>query len=329
MRDNFYRSFEDVYRGSRELIKDRLLVYWPFVEPLLKIYPGGRAIDLGCGRGEWLELLTHAGFKAKGVDLDEGMLHACHEFGLDVEHLDILSALKELPDKSQLIVSAFHVVEHIGFQQLQTLVQEALRVLKPGGVLILETPNPENIVVATRNFYLDPTHERPIPSLLLSFLADFYGFPRVKTLFLQESKELREGGEVSLMDVLEGASPDYSVVAQKKAKSSVMSVLDEAFQREYGLPLKSLTSRYDQKINTSVERIEARTQQAEAHARQAETYTQQSEVRALQAELHAQQSEVRALQAESRAQQAEAHAQQAETRVLQAESQILVDQARF
>lgn len=121
MRDNFYRSFEDVYRGSRELIVGRLSVYLPFIEPLLKIHPGAAAIDLGCGRGEWLELLTRVGFKAKGVDLDEEMLQACHELSLDVEHLDALTMLSGLADESQLVVSAFHVVEHIAFQQLQTL----------------------------------------------------------------------------------------------------------------------------------------------------------------------------------------------------------------
>ena len=107
MNDNFYRSFEDTYRGSRELIAGRLTVYLPFIQPLLKIYPDAAAVDLGCGRGEWLELLVTTGFKAKGVDIDDGMLQACHELGLDVAHLDALSALKELPSESLLIVSAF------------------------------------------------------------------------------------------------------------------------------------------------------------------------------------------------------------------------------
>ena len=85
----------------------------------------------------------------------------------------------------------------------------------PGGLLIMETPNPENIVVATRNFYLDPTHQRPIPPMLLAFVAEYAGFARVKTLRLQESKELVNKGDVSLQDVFAGASPDYAVVAQK------------------------------------------------------------------------------------------------------------------
>ena len=141
-------------------------------------------------------------------------------------HLLYLSAL---PDESQAVVSAFHVVEHITFDQLGTLVAEALRVLKPGGLLIMETPNPENIVVATRNFYLDPTHQRPIPSMLLAFVAEYAGFSRVKTLRLQESKELVNKGDVSLQDVFAGASPDYAVVAQKHAPEDVLALTSDPF----------------------------------------------------------------------------------------------------
>ena len=82
MSDGFYRAFEERYRGSRELIKVRLTAYLPFVEPLLEAYPTAEAIDLGCGRGEWLELLAGSGFKPMGVDLDKAMLEACFELGL-------------------------------------------------------------------------------------------------------------------------------------------------------------------------------------------------------------------------------------------------------
>ncbi len=153
MIDPFYRAFEEKHRGSRGLITERLHVYLPFIRPLLKIYGGGQAVDLGCGRGEWLELLTKEGFSPTGVDLDEGMLSACQQLGLPAVKADALDLLSETESNSQLVVSAFHVVEHISFEQLKTLVTQALRVLKPGGLLILETPNPENIAVAIfRNY---------------------------------------------------------------------------------------------------------------------------------------------------------------------------------
>ena len=182
--DPFYRAFEERYRGSRELIESRLEVYLPFVEPLKTLYKAPEILDLGCGRGEWLELLGHNGFQAKGVDLDEGMLSACRELNLNVCQADALDYLRGLTANKLSVVSAFHVVEHISFEALRQLVDEAYRVLKPGGLLILETPNSENLVVGTSDFYLDPTHQRPLPAQLLSFVVEYAGFARVKTLIL-------------------------------------------------------------------------------------------------------------------------------------------------
>ena len=148
MSGNFYRAFEDRHRGTRELIAQRLLVYLPFITPLLERHAACRAADLGCGRGEWLEILIGCGFDAHGIDLDDGMLEACRERGLPAQRNDALSYLATVEDNSLAIVSGFHIAEHIPFPDLQALVAEALRVLIPGGVLILETPNAENIAVA-------------------------------------------------------------------------------------------------------------------------------------------------------------------------------------
>ncbi len=307
MSDSFYRAFEEKHRGSRELILSRLDAYRSFILPLKEVNPAAalHAIDLGCGRGEWLEILLAEGFLPRGIDQDEGMLQGCLELNLPAERGDALAFLSTLPNESQTIVSAFHVVEHISFDQLRTMVSEALRVLKPGGLLIMETPNPENIAVATRNFYLDPTHQRPIPPQLLEFLPEYYGFARAKVLRLQESKALAESASPTLNDVLEGASPDYAVVAQKTAPSAVLKLFDQAFDQEYGLSLNTLAGRYDAAVAVVVQR-------AESLARQAESKALQAESKALQAESKALQAESKALQAESKAHQAESQAQQAE-----------------
>jgi len=280
MNESFYRAFEERYRGSRELVKERVAAFLPFVEPLLVAHPSAPAIDLGCGRGEWLELLAEVGFKPMGVDLDEGMLEACSERGLLVEQGDAVAYLSKLPDESQAVVSAFHVVEHITFEELRTLVAEALRVLKPGGLLIMETPNPENIVVATRNFYLDPTHQRPIPEGLLGFVTEYAGFARVKTIRLQESKDLIGKEDLSLQDIFSGASPDYAVVGQKLAADDLLALTNEAFSPEYGLSLDNLLARWEARFV----RLETKAQQAETKAQQAEEKAQQAEEKAQQAE---------------------------------------------
>ncbi|SBP90002.1 methyltransferase domain-containing protein [Thiomonas delicata] len=241
----FYRTFEDAFRGSRELIRQRLCQYAPFIQPLAILYPHGEALDLGCGRGEWLEVISEQGFSARGVDLDDGMLAACIERGLQTSHQDAVSALEACADESLCIVSAFHVAEHISIDALQTLVAEALRTLKPGGILILETPNPENLTVGSCSFYLDPTHQRPIPPQLLAFLPESAGFARSKVVRLQEAPELRDAQDIGLLQVIEGVSPDYAVVAQKAALGSILSAFDSAFQTEYGLTLSVLAQRYE------------------------------------------------------------------------------------
>jgi SAM-dependent methyltransferase len=245
MSDSYYRAFEDRYRGSREVITQRLRAYMPFLEPLAALHAPARALDVGCGRGEWLELAAASGFEARGVDLDDGMLQACRERGLAVENADALVTLRAMPDASLAMVSAFHVVEHVPFDMVRELMAEALRVLQPGGLLIFETPNPENLVVGASSFYRDPSHVRPIPPELLAFAAEHAGYARQVVLRLQEQPGLRDAPMVGLHHVLDGASPDYAVVAQKAAEADVLARFDAPFGARYGLSLDMLAHRYD------------------------------------------------------------------------------------
>lgn len=311
MSDHFYRAFEDRHRGSRELIKERLKAYLPFILPLLQAYPQGQALDLGCGRGEWLELLTEVGLRPMGIDLDDGMLAACRELGLAAEQGDAIAHLIGLPDESQVIVSAFHVVEHISFEQLQTLVQQALRVLKPGGLLIMETPNPENILVATCNFYVDPSHERPVPPMLLSFLAEYVGFLRVNTVRLQEPEGLLSKANVNLRDVLTGVSPDYAIVAQKRAPQAIFELAAAAFGRDVGLDLGNLINRWDGRFNA----VEEINHQLILKAQQAEAATESALLKAEQAHSAASEAHVFAQLAHTEAKHLHAHANNIEARL--------------
>lgn len=257
MKDSFYSAFENKYRGSRELIKSRLQVYVPFISKLLTLYPQGKVIDLGCGRGEWLEIVKEQGFDGKGVDLDEGMLNYCHENGLITEKKGALDILLELPDNSVAIVSSFHLVEHIGFDSVKKLVEEALRVLVPGGLLIMETPNPENIVVSTNNFHLDPTHDKPIPSQLLSFLTFYSGFAKTKVLRLQEDQNISQKDDIKLIDVFKEVSPDYSIIAQKHADEEFLNEFVELFSTEYGMSLDALANKFNSQLDERLKEIDA------------------------------------------------------------------------
>jgi O-antigen chain-terminating methyltransferase len=145
-----------------------------------------------------------------------------------------------------------------------------LRALKPAGLLILETPNPENIVVGTANFYLDPTHRQPIPPLLLSFLAEYCGFARVKVIRLQAPVDLNAGRKLNMHDVLGGVSPDYAIVAQKAAPEEVLRTVSLAFEQEYGVTLGQLSGAYDQQIEVRLQQTADLAQQAMTKAVYAE-----------------------------------------------------------
>jgi len=308
----FYRAFEDKERGSRELILRRLRVYRPLLELVAQFDGEANALDVGCGRGEWLQLLSESGVSGHGVDIDGGMLEDCLELGLSVDQGDGIAWLRQQPDNSLNLISAFHVVEHIKFNQLQALVDEAHRVLKPGGFLIMETPNPENLSVGGHTFYLDPTHERPIPPALLNFLPQHFGFDRSEIWRLQEADGLVESASPGLKEVLMGVSPDYAVVAQKHAKRSALKPFDKLFERPIGIDLVTLSNRYDQSM----------AQQFESMARQFESADARlaSECEALEARL----TESRVMALSDLESRFETHQAQLEARLKQAQHELLV-----
>ena len=171
--DLLYRAFEDRHRGSLEEISRRqredyfeLLVSLP--NPELAI------ADLGCGRGELVRLLTEHGATAVGVDTNTGQV-ADDDQQLLIED-DLFRWLDGQPDGSLRAVTSAHVVEHLPTDLQIRLVFEAYRVLAPGGVLVLETPNALSISTAATNFWVDPTHHRPVHPLFLEFLAHEAGF---------------------------------------------------------------------------------------------------------------------------------------------------------
>ena len=262
--------------------------YLDFIKPLADLYPGSPTFDIGCGRGEWLELMAELGFKSYGVDLDDGMLLACKENNLQAHKGDAISFMAGLPSESQSVVSAFHVVEHISFDQLRQLVAEALRILRPGGLLIMETPNPENIIVATNNFYLDPTHSRLIPPKLLSFIAEYEGFSIVKLLRVQGNKALFGKRDLTISDVFKGVSPDFSIVAQKYVDDDILSIAKNISYKDYGLSLEQLLEGFDEyfyRVASTTEQLESTTEQLESTTEQLESTTEQLEIRIKQLEL--------------------------------------------
>jgi len=181
--DALYAAFEDQFRGNREDIKERQRIYLPLVQRSLE-ETEGEAVDVGCGRGEWLELLREQGLRGLGVDTNHVVIKQCRERGLDIAENDAVSYLRSVSNGSLGAVTGFHIVEHLPFDILIRLLDETVRTLKTGGIAIFETPNPQNVLVGSNNFYFDPTHRNPIPSLTLKFLAEARGLCRVEIMEL-------------------------------------------------------------------------------------------------------------------------------------------------
>jgi SAM-dependent methyltransferase len=246
---DFYLAFENKYRGSTESIQLRQYVYIPYVQSLKAFYPELKVLDLGCGRGEWLELLKKEGINAFGVDLDETMLASCKQHKLNVRHQDALGALRGHPNGSLQMITGFHVAEHLPFNQLIALCREAYRALSPGGLLILETPNSENIHVASSTFHLDPTHSSPLPSKLLTFLMEFVGFSRSVQIGLNSDVSIDPSSHVSLQNVLlSGVSRDYAVIGQKAGNSDAMRMLLDAVHVNNVSSLEVMVNRFDMQL---------------------------------------------------------------------------------
>ncbi|BCB08582.1 hypothetical protein HHSLTHF2_24720 [Vreelandella venusta] len=215
---DFYTRFTNHFRGEKDAIKERLKVYVPLLAPIMARYPEALVVDLGSGRGEWLELMQENGWPAKGIDTNESMASVCNASGLHVEVNDALTALQQIETNTLAAVTGFHIAEHIPFDSLVTLIQEVHRALIPGGVLIFETPNPENLTVGLWSFYLDPTHLHPLPPPLLHFVATDSGYAKANILRLNGPTPPPENAPLrQYLDWVVSAYPDYALVAHKQA----------------------------------------------------------------------------------------------------------------
>jgi len=213
--DSFYFSLEEALRGTPEQIKEEAKVY------LTRLQRAGIAteiLDIGCGRGEWLQLLRENGFEARGIDQNSVAVEYCRKLSLEVMEGEARAYLVSLPDESVSAITAFHFAEHLPLEALVTFLDEAGRTLKPGGLLIIETPNPENLLVGSCNFYLDPTHKNPIPIATMTLLLESRGFCCQEVLKLHPVPgvqiEVRDQLTSHMNHYLYGPM-NYAVVARK------------------------------------------------------------------------------------------------------------------
>ncbi|MFC0217066.1 methyltransferase domain-containing protein [Pseudochelatococcus lubricantis] len=216
--DAYYLAFENAMRGPEDVIRARHGYYLDTLAAVKSVCDGP-ILDLGSGRGEWLGLLRDCGYEARGIDLSPAMVSVCRDKGLDVTHNDALSALRAVPDSSLSVVSGFHIIEHLPFPVLFSLFEEAFRVLQPGGLVLFETPNPENVFVGSYSFYHDPTHRHPLTPVTMGFLARYHGFETVDIARLHphdpETAVREEGPVADRFNALFYGPQDYAILAHK------------------------------------------------------------------------------------------------------------------
>jgi len=189
-------AFQNRFRGSEEDIRERQR---PYVE---LFHQSSEVLDVGCGRGEFLELLREAAIPASGVDLDLDMVLFCREKGLAVTHADAFEHLAALPDDSLGGVFAAQVIEHLDTSRVVPLIRLCYRKLHSGGILVVESPNPACLAVFARSFYVDLDHTRPVHSDAVRYLFEAAGFGDVEVRFLAPVEE-----ELRLADAADGALP--------------------------------------------------------------------------------------------------------------------------
>ncbi len=208
--DHIYSSFEDTFRGTPAKIMEQQRHYLPFFQGLTNI------LDVGCGRGEFLNLLKEAGVQGKGIDINEAMVASCREKGLDVEQKEAFAYLRDIGDESLGGIFLSHFIEHITSDAAVEFVYLAFRKIQKGGVFIAETPNPLSLVTSASHFYRDLTHVKPVHPDGLQHLLMTVGFADVQVKFLSP---VEEGQLLKLLQHNHGKI------------DSQMEVLNDNFQR--------------------------------------------------------------------------------------------------
>jgi 2-polyprenyl-3-methyl-5-hydroxy-6-metoxy-1,4-benzoquinol methylase len=169
-----YARFAERFRGSEEFVKTAQRFYIPHFAGCKEV------LDIGCGRGEFLELMRDAGIPARGIDLSRESVDLCRAKELKADDADLFPYLESPPDASIDGIFCAQVVEHLAPAQIPEMIRLTARALRRGGVLVIETPNPECLAIFATHFYLDPAHTRPVPQALLAFYMEENGIGQIE-----------------------------------------------------------------------------------------------------------------------------------------------------
>ncbi len=239
MDSNFYVEFEDNFRGSLEQIYQIFSNYDGLIQHILDTDNEPCLLDIGCGRGEFLCKCSKLGFQAQGIEINPQMVLISRSYGLNIKEGDALMLLKDLPDNHFSLITAFHLIEHISFESINLLLKECKRILKPNGILVLETPSIDNLSVSSRSFHIDPTHINPVNPDLLVFLLKRIGFDMAKNFYINGGPLQNEDHD-SLTRVFNGVAQDLMILATKSHYSTKLLAKNTSWEKSLKRGLTTL-----------------------------------------------------------------------------------------
>jgi len=213
-----YGSFEDVFRGTTNDVRKKQKGFLKFIKKANNNTKKGFFVDIGCGRGEFLEALKENNFPYKGTEIDKQFIKRCKKQGLNVVEKDGLDFLRESSEGRFKGIVSFQVIEHLHPESMIHLIHQSFRTLQKGGVLILETVNPDSLF-SLMSFWKDPTHMHPIPSQVLKFYFQMAGFVDIKILFHEDvpksQKLVGNNANTKKLNKILFGPRDYAVIGWK------------------------------------------------------------------------------------------------------------------
>ncbi len=219
MTSNFYLDFENQFRGDTESILSQFSKYDFLIELIIKDIEKPRLIDIGSGRGEWIQKWSSKIEDCFGIENDQGMISLCRAKGLNIIDGNALDILPTISTNSVSILTMFHMIEHINYKQSLKILSECYRVLSEDGVFIIETPSIDNIVVSTNNFYLDQTHISHINPEAIKFSMKNIGFEKVSDFYINGGP-MKNENHSKITRILNGVAQDLLIVATKSVSKS-------------------------------------------------------------------------------------------------------------
>ncbi len=214
MKSDFYLEFENKFRGNRDNIINKLSIYDSLIDLYIRNNKKISLLDIGCGRGEFLQRWNKRIPNSIGIEQDKNMINLCESLGLNILKGEALEILYSLESSSISLITIFHMIEHIESKKLTLLLEQCHRVLKDDGIFIMETPSIDNLLVSSKLFYIDSTHINHINPDRIIFDIECAGFIKANYYFINGGP-LQEASSLKLTRVLNGVAQDLSIIACK------------------------------------------------------------------------------------------------------------------